>query len=220
MTKFKFGNGDNLSVTVSTNGDTYIIGNGNNDVVNAAGSTHDTITLGNGAGDVVHAQDGIVDTITLGNGAGDFVDASLSEFDTITLGAGAGDSVFTLFGNDDTITLGNGNNDTVFSGGFSTITVGNGNDTIHVGTANTVTVGTGQDSFVFDQTTAGSIGAVTINHFDPAKDVITIAQSLAANLTIADVNGNAVVTIDNSGDTITLTGVQSSALHASDFHLV
>jgi len=140
--------------------------------------------------------------------------------DTITLGNGNNDVVNAASSTHDTITLGNGNNDTVFSGGFSTITVGNGNDTIHVGTANTVTVGTGQDSFVFDQTTAGSIGAVTINHFDPAKDVITIAQSLAANLTIADVNGNAVVTIDNSGDTITLTGVQSSALHASDFHLV
>jgi hypothetical protein len=28
MTTFKFGNGDNLSVTVNTNGDTYILGNG------------------------------------------------------------------------------------------------------------------------------------------------------------------------------------------------
>src|SRR5262249_46112056 len=35
-----------------------------------------------------------------------------------------------------------------------------------------------------------------------------------------DVNGNAVITVDNSGDTITLVGVHSSALHASDFHFV
>ena len=30
MTTFKYGNGDNLTVDVITNGDTYIIGNGNN----------------------------------------------------------------------------------------------------------------------------------------------------------------------------------------------
>jgi len=33
-------------------------------------------------------------------------------------------------------------------------------------------------------------------------------------------DGNAVITIDASGDTITLTGVQAAALKASDFHLV
>jgi hypothetical protein len=32
--------------------------------------------------------------------------------------------------------------------------------------------------------------------------------------------GNAVVTVDNAGDTITLVGVHASELHASDFHFV
>jgi hypothetical protein len=32
--------------------------------------------------------------------------------------------------------------------------------------------------------------------------------------------GNAVVTIDNSGDTITLVGVHASELHPSDYHFV
>jgi hypothetical protein len=32
--------------------------------------------------------------------------------------------------------------------------------------------------------------------------------------------GNAVVTVDNAGDTITLAGVHSSQLHPSDFHFV
>jgi len=36
---------------------------------------------------------------------------------------------------------------------------------------------------------------------------------------ISNVAGSAVVTLDTSGDTITLVGVQASALHASDFHL-
>jgi hypothetical protein len=44
----------------------------------------------------------------------------------------------------------------------TTITVGNGNDTILVGRDNTVTVGTGHDSFIFEQTTPGNIGAVTV----------------------------------------------------------
>jgi hypothetical protein len=32
--------------------------------------------------------------------------------------------------------------------------------------------------------------------------------------------GNAVVTVDNAGDTITLVGVHSADLHPSDFHFV
>ena len=114
---------------------------------------------------------------------------------TITLGNGAGDMVSAV-GIHNTITLGNGNNDTVYSGGISTIKIGNGNDTIHVGTADTVTVGTGQDSFVFDQTVAGTIGAVTINHFDPSKDVIVLTQTLVPGQNVLpahdDANGNAV----------------------------
>ena len=62
-------------------------------------------------------------------------------------------------------------------GSNSTVTLGNGNDTIQVGFGDTVTVGTGYDSFVFDQTTPGSIGAVTINHFNPAKDVINLSST-------------------------------------------
>ena len=81
-------------------------------------------------------------------------------------------------------------------------------------------VGKGHDTFVFDQTTPGSIGAVIINHFDPAKDVIQLQSALTAAVTPVDNHGNAVITIDASGDTITLAGVQASALHAKDFHLV
>ena len=127
--------------------------------------------------------------------------------------------VNTINGSNNTITLGDGNNDTVYSGGISTIKIGNG-PPIHVGTADTITVGTGQDSFVFDQTVAGTIGAVTINHFDPSKDVIVLTQTLVPGQNVLpahdDANGNAVVTVV-PGDTITLVGVHSSALHASDF---
>ena len=73
---------------------------------------------------------------------------------------------------------------------------------------------------MFDQTTPGTIGAVTINHFDPNKDVIQIASALTEAVTPVDNHGNAVITVDASGDTITLTNVQASALHASNFHIV
>ena len=128
-----------------------------------------------------------------------------------------------LGGTGDTITVGNGNNDTVVSGGSSMITVGNGKDTISVGHNDTIKVGVGQDTFQFVQTTAGTIGAVTITGFDPNKDVIQLTKTLVPSqnvLPAQDVNGNAVIHVDNSGDTITLVGVHSSALTASDFHFV
>ena len=132
--------------------------------------------------------------------------------------------------------LGDGNHDTVFSSGFDIITVGKGNDSIHVGTNDTVTVGTGQDTFAFDwtavtsggvvdQTKPGGIGNVSITGFDPSKDVIVLQQALQSTnpYSVHDdpVTGNAVITFQHDTlDSITLVGVHSAALHASDFHLV
>jgi len=143
---------------------------------------------------------------------------------TITLGNGAGDTV-SYQGADNIITLGNGNDDMVtlpfgaFTGSDNTITVGNGNDTIYVGSSDTVTVGTGKDSFVFEQRSPGLIGAVTINHFNPSNDVITILSQLTTAVSYHDNSqGSAVITVDTAGDTITLVGVHAAALHPSDFH--
>jgi hypothetical protein len=105
--------------------------------------------------------------------------------------------------------------------GDSEITVGKGNDTIYVGRNDTVTVGTGHDSFIFEQTTPGNIGAVTVNHFDPDKDIFAFSTKLTTSVSHHDnAQGNAVVTVDNSGDTITLVGVHASELHPSNFHFV
>jgi len=103
------------------------------------------------------------------------------------------------------------------------ITVGNGNDTIDVGFGDTATVGTGQDAFVFEQTTLGSIGAVTINNFNPSKgDVLNFNPALIANYAAAmadtkQVGLDTVITVDAT-DTVTLTGVAASHLTASNFH--
>ena len=85
-----------------------------------------------------------------------------------------------------------------------------------------MTVGTGHDSFVFEQTTPGTnLGQATITGFDPQKDVITFSSQLTTSVSYQDdAHGNAVVTVDNAGDTITLVGVHASELHPSDFHFV
>jgi hypothetical protein len=107
------------------------------------------------------------------------------------------------------------------SGSNNSITVGNGNDTLCLGKNDTVTVGIGEDSFVFQQTTPGSIGAVTVTGFGPNNDSFTFSNQLTTSVSYHDnAEGNAVVTIDNAGDTITLVGVHSADLHPSDFHFV
>jgi probable HAF family extracellular repeat protein len=156
-------------------------------------------------------------TIRVGNGNNDTV-SILGGSNTAKIGNGVGD-VVNDSGGSNTITVGNGNGDVVnhFGGGGDTIKVGNGDDTIYVGSGDTVTVGNGHDSFVFKQTTPGSIGAVTIIGFDPSKDVISL--QLTTSVTYKDnAQGNAVVTVDNFGDTITLVGVHASALHPGDFN--
>lgn len=90
-----------------------------------------------------------------------------------------------------------------------------------MGSNDTVSVGTGQDSFVFEQTTPGAVGAVTVTGFNPNKDSFTFSNQLTTSVNYHDdSHGNAVVTVDNAGDTVTLVGVHSSQLHPSDFHFV
>ena len=127
-----------------------------------------------------------------------------------------------FFAQANAVTVGNGNGDVVNDGvGGNSITVGNGNDTIYVGLNDTITVGTGHDSFVFQQTTPGNIGAVTVTGFDPHKDSFTFSNQLTTSVSYHDnAQSNAVVTVDNAGDTITLLGVHSAELHPSDFHFV
>src|SRR4029077_10394934 len=174
------------------------------DTVNLFGASFETVKMGNGDGDTVNLQSVSSScTITLGGGNGDVVNVGNGcNNNTIILGSGDGDAVNDSFGSFNTITFGNGNNNTV-----------------HVGLGDTVTVGKGHDTFVFDQTAPGSIGAVTINHFDPNHDVIQIQSALAAAVTpVDDSHGNAVIAV--GGGTITLADVHASTLKASDFHFV
>jgi hypothetical protein len=72
---------------------------------------------------------------------------------------------------------------------------------------------------VFQQTTPGTVGAVTVAGFDPSKDVFVFSNQLTTSVSYQDnAQGNAVITVDsNPADTITLVGVHSADLHPSDF---
>jgi VCBS repeat-containing protein len=212
--------GNGMDAVLAGSNDTIMLGNGT-DVVNAGDS--DTISLGNGIDTVTAGADSI---ITLGNGTDNVTAGSDS---TIKLGNGS-DTVSA--GDGSSITLGNGA-DTVIAGTNNVISLGNGADTIYAAMGDAITVGNGHDTFVFGlspgQTTPGMIGPVTINHFSAANDVIQIASTLpggwdtsftSLSSHIQTISGNAVITLDTSGDTITLVGVLASSLHASDFHFV
>ena len=74
---------------------------------------------------------------------------------------------------------------------------------------------------MFEQTTPGSIGTATVTGFEPHKDSFTFSKQLTTSVSYHDnAQGNAVITVDNAGDTITLVGVHASELHPSDFHFV
>jgi hypothetical protein len=220
--------GANSHVTVGNGSDTIAVG----DISTVAlGTGQDTVTAGaNAAITGGNGQDavtaGATANITLGNG-NDTVTAGANS--TVTLGNG---NDHATAGSDSTIKLGNGT-DTVIAGTNNVINLGNGADTVYAASGDTITVGNGHDTFVFGlspgQTTAGLIGPVTINHFNPANDVIEIASTLPGGWDtsftrleshIQTISGNAVITLDTSGDTITLVGVLASSLHASDFHFV
>ena len=179
-------------------------------------------------------------SITAGNGKDTVTLSANAEgpdqgdsFGNISLGNG--NDTVTVLGNYSTITVGNGH-DTITSGGDSVITAGNGKDTINVGNNDTITVGHGHDTFVFNQTAAAQVGAVTITGFNPHHDVIDITSAEASALGLTGTQhqmdselaalfhdtgsgGSAQLQLDPT-DTITLTNVHAAALHASDFHIV
>jgi probable HAF family extracellular repeat protein/VCBS repeat-containing protein len=120
------------------------------------------------------------------------------------------------------VTLIGTNKLTVLDGGV-------GNDVLIAGKGGAVEIGgpgdilTGSnkaDTFVF----APNFGNNTITNFNTGNDAIELLKSEFANFAVVkadaqQVGHNTVITHD-AQDTITLTGVSLSSLHASDFHFV
>ena len=209
--------------------DNYETYNGNVTFIDAASNDDDNHFTFHGSNNILYIvgdSNNTGGTITVGNG----------NFTEVLVSGGTGDSnddIVAGNGNDtffvaenSTVKVGNGN-DTLYLGADVTATLGSGTDVIWVGFGNSVSVGTsgtGQDTFVFEQTTPGTIGAVSITHFNTASGVIDLESALgyssfaALSPHITETHGNAVITLDSSGDTITLVGVNATHLQASNFH--
>jgi VCBS repeat-containing protein len=107
---------------------------------------------------------------------------------------------------------GGAGNDALVAGFGVQVLIGGPNDTL--------TAALGIDTFAF----APNFGLNTINHFSPILDSIELPKSEFANFAavqsdMKQVGANTVITYD-AADVITLTGVHTSSLHASDFHFV
>jgi Ca2+-binding RTX toxin-like protein len=206
------------------------------------GSGNDTLrgstlanTLNGGAGDdrfVAFNNDGN-DAYTGGLGT-DTLDLSLTNAAaTVTtvsaqsarIGNDTLNSIENIIGSqgNDTITMGGGVNVINGGGGADTINAGGGNDTITGGAGNDIlNGGADNDTFIF----ASGFGADTITGFDAlaagGQDRLQLSSSLGvtlANFTtmvnISNSAGNTLITIGT--DTITLLGVNSANVDASDF---
>jgi VCBS repeat-containing protein len=108
---------------------------------------------------------------------------------------------------------GNGNDTLVGGNSADALIGGRGNDTL--------TGGKDTDTFVFNS----NFGKDVITDFKPNADHIQVDDALFANFAAVqshaanDGHGNTVITYD-ANDTITLTGIALSQLHASDFFFV
>jgi Ca2+-binding RTX toxin-like protein len=237
-------NGDASGTLSGTAGDDLIDGQGGNDTINA-GSGYDTI-IGGPGGDVVNAGEGD-DTIvaTIGDGSDiynggpglDTLDMSgITAPVTINLAQSTASSSQTgqdslnsienaIGGSGNDLITGNGVDNRLDGGaGNDTINAGSGDDTVIGGAGNDTMNGQGgNDVFVF----AAGFGNDQILQFDadPAggQDRLDLTAfgitnaDFAARVTVADVGGNTLITIDgNAAQTILLLGISNRAVSEED----
>lgn len=106
------------------------------------------------------------------------------------------------------------------SAGNDTVVAGIGIQVLIGGPNNSLTASLGEDTFAF----APNFGMNMINHFSPTLDRIEFSKSEFTSFTavqnhMQQMGANTVITYDPS-DVITLTGVHTSSMHASDFEFV
>ncbi|ESQ75048.1 hypothetical protein ABAC402_11630 [Asticcacaulis sp. AC402] len=213
--------------------DTFDGGSGNDSLIGRdgddlmmGGSGNDRLSGGNG----VNYLDGSSgnDTLTGGQNA-DILNGGTG-IDSIAGGGGAdvvfgGDSNDTINGGDgnDTIDAGKGADIILGGAGDDSIKGSTDNDTLTGGAGNdTLTGGSEFDRFVFDV----GCGQDTLTDVRHGTDLIVVASAmvggsmsqLLSNITYS--GGNAYIDFHNGGDTITLLGVTTNSLTASDFLII
>ncbi len=219
--------GDGADIVNAGDGNDTIYGDAGNDIIN--GNAGDDIAYGGDGADIINASDGN-DTL-YGDAGTDILNGDAGN-DAIYGGAG-NDTLNASTGNDTAfgdagidILNGNAGIDILNGGdGADTLNGDTENDSLTGGAGNDLlNGGSGNDTFVF----APGFGQDRISDFQAGSaltDAIrlslgtnfdTFAEVLAAT---AQVGSNAVITI-TATDTITLTGVNKSALVANDFLFV
>jgi Ca2+-binding RTX toxin-like protein len=209
-------------------GITIATASGSNDTLIGGGAG--TTLIGNGAGDTLEV--GTSQTVALYNADNAIVDlatgsaaiAGRSASDTLvgigiatvsgtadTLIGGSGADILGATGSDDVVMGGAGANTLIMTSGINTFVAGSGNDTFVVLSAST-------DSSVNQPQNL-------ISNFDSSKDTIDLSNIAGVN-SFVDLSFSTVtygsqsylqVTLGNSGQSITLSGVSEGDLSASNF---
>ena len=106
------------------------------------------------------------------------------------------------------------------SSGSQTLTATGATTTLIGGPNDILNGGVGADTFIF----RANFGSNTVNNFTPGTDALQFSQSMfdsvAAVLNDAQQVGSDVVITHDPQDIVTVTNVQLSNLHVSDFHFV
>jgi VCBS repeat-containing protein len=217
-------NGDNLSVSALSGGavGTASAGAHGNLTLNADGSFSYTVT--NTTGTV--ATDGHLHdlfTYTASDGHGGTASANLNIVLNVAgenySGGNGGQTHTGTLGND-VINGGNAKDNLNGGAGDDIISGGNGVDVLNGGLGNDqLTGGNGSDTFAFN----ANFGKDVVTDF--SKDTVQFDHGVFANFAAVqshmanDGHGNTIITYD-ANNTVTLLGVTTAQLHASDFAFV
>ncbi|AMN43158.1 beta strand repeat-containing protein [Rhodoplanes sp. Z2-YC6860] len=204
------GTSGNDMLTGTTGDDTINGGNGNDTI--DGGDGNDIISGGNGSDMLIggrgnNVMDGGNDNDTLIAGNGNNTMTGGNGNDVLT--AGNGNNVMSGGNGDDVLIAGNGNN--VMDGG-------NGNDVLRVGSGNNIlTGGNGNDTFVFPANLGQNV-ITDFSHGDVIEFDHVFQNFQAVQAAMHQVGTDTVITVA-SDETVTLSHVTMSSLHASDFLL-
>ena len=205
------GGAGNDTLSGGDGNDTLIGGDGNDTLIGGTGSD----TLNGGDGNDTYIVSDSNATIQEGSSPSNGTD-TLQTSVSYTLGGSAGygiENIELTLSSDINITAGNIDNTITGNAGANVITGGGGDDTI--------TGGSGNDRFVFaagfgnDTITDFTMGNGSVDTLDFSSYGYSYYSEIQNNISFADVNGNAVLTLGS--DTLTLTGVSSADLHMDDF---
>ena len=188
------GQGDviNGGSELSVGQNTFIVGSGDDDLVNFGTSDSSSVFAGDGSGDVVNWGSGNGDLVCVGDGTGDLVTYGSTNCSLVQTGDGAGDVIGSIGGgttaNNSTFAVGNGANDQVV---------------LNFGDDNLLQCGDGNGDFLG----IGSIGVTGVSGLPPFQ-TITFGWLIGAgnNNVLEAGNGNNDLLLGGAGNDTLVAG--------------